>query len=151
MRPRSAVSHSIIETAQRFRKEVRSVSHAPTPSTASTIVISIPAHVDSRTVSLPHGLNLFKLPPQRQNMLRQTTLPTKRTLWLLPRPIPNTRPAKHMPARRHTRIPHPLQTQRALPIILAYPLHRLLVAKLIPRLIHHRRIRPLLKLCRQRR
>lgn len=50
-------------------------------------------------------------------MLRHHRLPTKRTLRLLPDPIPNARPAKHMSARRHARIAHRLQAQRAFPLL----------------------------------
>lgn len=54
-----------------------------------------------------------------------------------------------MATSRHTGILHPLQAQRALPIVLPDPRHRLLIAQLVPRLVRHRRIRPLLQVRRR--
>ena len=69
-------------------------------------------------------------------MLRHHRLPTKRTLRLLPNPIPDTRPAKHMPARGHARIAHRLQTQRAFPLLLAlHPRHHSRLLEIVARLL----------------
>lgn len=46
----------------------------------------------------------FPSSPQRQNMLHRHRPPAKRTLRLLPHPIPNALPAKDMPTTNYTRI-----------------------------------------------
>ncbi len=81
---------------------------------------------------LPHPIP--PSPPQRQNMLPQHDLSTKRTFRLLPNPIPNASPAKYMPARRRARIPHLLQTQCTFPLLPPLnPLHCLRIFEIVPR------------------
>ena len=68
----------------------------------------------------------------------------KRTLQLLPYPIPNARPTKNMPTCRHARIPHLLQTKCAFPLLLPlHPSHHLRILEIIPRLLRfqYRRMR----------
>jgi len=65
-------------------------------------------------------------------MLYEHPLPTERTLRFLPHPVPNTRPAEDVTARRGARIPHGFETQRAFPLLLSGdPLHRVLVFQVV--------------------
>lgn len=75
-------------------------------------------------------------------MLHERISPTQRTLRLLPDPIANTIPAKHMPARRGRRILEFLQTQRAFPLLRALDEpHYLFISQIKPRLSASRRVR----------
>ena len=87
-----------------------------------------------------------RLPSQWKNMLHQTALPTKRTLWLLPCPVADASPAENMPTCRDAGVFHLFQAQRALSVAPAYPAHCLLVLELVFGLVVRRCIRPLLQI-----
>lgn len=79
-------------------------------------------------------------------MLHHSLPPTQRTLWLLPYPVPDARPAKHVPALRRRRVPQLLQAQRALALLPALdPRHHVapgraqIIARPPP--ARHRRVR----------
>jgi hypothetical protein len=58
---------------------------------------------------------LQSLTPQRQQLLRQRRLSTQRTLGLIPTPLPDAAPTKHVPTSRRRRILHILKAQGTLP------------------------------------
>jgi hypothetical protein len=86
-------------------------------------------HVTLRTRAAAggNGYLVTRSTSQRQYMLHQTALSTKRTFGLFSCPVADTCPAEYMSACGHTRVLHLLQTQRALSISSPDPAHSLFV------------------------